>query len=236
MKRGWVLAVIIANLLGLAVLVFVYPHLMIAPGPLKPAHAALATDCFACHAPLGGVSAARCTSCHQIAEIGLVSTTGAALPRSDRPAFHQQLTEQNCMACHSDHEGPKLTGHSRKTFSHALLRPAVRSACETCHSPPHNAFHAGIKSNCQQCHSADAWKPAHFDHSKFFLLEPPHQAACATCHVNDDTSRYTCFGCHEHRPDRIRAEHAEEGIRNIDNCVACHRSASEGGEGGSDDD
>jgi hypothetical protein len=50
--------------------------------------------------------------------------------------------------------------------------------------------------------------------------------------LGGNTSRYTCFGCHQHQPDQIRASHAEEGIRNIENCVACHRSGSgEGGEG-----
>ncbi len=35
-----------------------------------------------------------------------------------------------------------------------------------------------------------------------------------------------------HQKARIEARHAREGIRNIDNCVRCHRSAEdEGGEG-----
>jgi len=46
---------------------------------------------------------------------------------------------------------------------------------------------------------------------------------------------YTCYGCNEHSPANIRREHTEEGIRNFDNCVECHRSASEhdirGGDG-----
>lgn len=42
-----------------------------------------------------------------------------------------------------------------------------------------------------------------------------------------DYSRYTCYGCHEHTPDNIRREHIEEGIRDFDNCVECHRNADE---------
>jgi hypothetical protein len=45
--------------------------------------------------------------------------------------------------------------------------------------------------------------------------------------VRDDYSRYTCYGCHEHSPEKIRREHIEEGIRDFKNCVECHRSADE---------
>ena len=76
------------------------------------------------------------------------------------------------------------------------------------------------------------WTPATFDHSRFFKLEGDHKVACVTCHVNNVYTRYTCFGCHEHQPAEIRARHAEEGIRNIDNCVRCHRGGAGEGEGG----
>ena len=60
-------------------------------------------------------------------DIGLRTSKGAALPKpAVKASFHQDLIEQDCMACHSDHTGPKLTQHSRKPFSHALLRPATR--------------------------------------------------------------------------------------------------------------
>ena len=77
----------------------------------------------------------------------------------------------------------------------------------------------------------EQWKPSTFNHDKFFVLYRDHNAACSTCHVNNDLSRYTCYGCHEHTPAKIHAEHVEEGIRNFDNCVDCHRNADdEGGE------
>ena len=102
------------------------------PGPLVPGHAELATDCFACHAPLRGASS---DALHRL------PCRGRHRPahhqgRADRPAarvkssFHQELIEQDCMACHSDHQAPKLTQRSRKAFSHALLRPTVRERCD----------------------------------------------------------------------------------------------------------
>jgi hypothetical protein len=53
--------------------------------------------------------------------------------------------------------------------------------------------------------------------------------------VANDYKKYTCYGCHEHTPAKIKREHLEEGIRNFDNCVECHRSGdkdeAKGGEG-----
>jgi hypothetical protein len=148
------------------------------------------------------------------------------------------------MACHTDHSGPQLATPSRQRFAHALLKPELRGQCATCHRAPQTPLHAQSGKNCAACHSQTAWKPATFDHRRFFALTGPHKASCSTCHLGGDTSRYTCFSCHEHQPAQIRAEHAEEGIRDIENCVRCHRSGSgeggveggrEGREGGDDD-
>jgi hypothetical protein len=275
MKRSWVLTLIGVGLSLLLALVFAYPRFMVAPGPLLPAHADLAGNCFACHAPWRGAAPERCLSCHKLADIGLRTTKGLPI---DRPtiklSFHQELSESNCVGCHRDHEEPKLTHRFKKPFTHELLKldtrarcsschaaPAdalhreltvncsqchqpdrwqsasfdhaqlsadLKTRCESCHRPPADEQHAGMSGNCQQCHAPMHWKPSTFDHAKLFLLQGEHNAKCATCHVNNDTSRYTCYGCHEHQPNRIRAKHHEEGITRFDNCVECHRSADDG--------
>ncbi len=232
--RRWGLWLIILNLCGLIALTFAWPHLMVAPGPVKAEHRAIATDCFACHAPFKGASAERCTKCHKVADIGIRTTAGARLSRRpDAIAFHQALREPNCMACHSDHTGPELVKASHRRFNHALLRPDVQANCASCHRAPLTPLHAQSGSNCAACHTQSGWKPASFDHARYFALTGPHNASCATCHTGGDFSRYTCFSCHQHQPDQIRAKHAEEGMQNIENCARCHRSGSgEGGEGG----
>ena len=58
----------------LAVLVFIYPNLMVGPGKLIPGHKQLETDCFACHAPFKGADSELCISCHKPAEIGRLTT------------------------------------------------------------------------------------------------------------------------------------------------------------------
>jgi hypothetical protein len=240
MIRRWALWLIVANLCALIALVLVYPHLMVAPGPLIPAHSQIASNCFACHAPFTGVSADRCIACHKLADIGVRRTAGAPVKgKGEAIAFHQSLTTPNCLACHTDHSGPLLVKASRQSFAHVLLRADVRGQCATCHRAPESALHAQAGSNCAACHTTSAWKPATFDHTRFFALSGSHNASCATCHTGGDFSRYTCFSCHEHQPDQIRAKHAEEGIQNIENCARCHRSGSgeggEGREGGGDD-
>jgi hypothetical protein len=223
----WLPWVIVGAMLSaVLVLAFVYPHEMVSPGNLRPAHASLERDCFACHLPFRGSSAARCITCHKVADIGLRTTKGKAItPTPGHPAFHQALIEKDCMACHSDHPRPLLTRTAAKSFNHTLLAPNMRGRCETCHIAPKDDQHNGIKLPCAECHQVSGWRPATFDHDRYFLLDGDHNTTCVTCHTGQNYRRYTCYGCHEHQPDRIIAKHKKEGIRDIDNCVRCHRSA-----------
>lgn len=225
-------------LVAIAWLAVTQPHAMLSPGKVVPAHAGLQDDCFACHAPFRGASAARCTSCHAVRDIGVRTTRGVPLsPAGRRPAFHQALTEPDCVACHTDHPPPALAKPPRPRFDHALLRPQLRSDCRSCHVPPANDLHRAAGEACATCHQPAGWRPATFDHDRYFLLDGDHNARCTTCHVDGSFRQYTCFGCHEHREPQIVAEHREEGITNVANCVRCHRSAhGEPGGGWEHDD
>ncbi len=219
--------VLAANLIVLAILAFVYPHLMVGPGKLIPGHSKLETDCFACHAPFVGSAADRCTTCHKTEAIGKLTSLGQPIqkPLTSTP-FHQKLLQQDCLACHSDHAGVKRFRTSGQ-FNHALLQADARKQCQSCHTSPKDSLHQQITGNCSQCHSQQKWVPASFDHDKYFALDRDHNVKCATCHVRNDYSRYTCYGCHEHSPEKIRREHIEEGISDFKNCVECHRNANE---------
>lgn len=224
----WGLFIIALDAIALVALIFIYPHLMISAGPVLAGHEALASDCFACHAPLRGASAERCIACHVVADIGLRTTKGVALPvkaaAAVKASFHQKLLQADCMACHSDHKGakPPLRG-----FTHALIAPAAREQCEACHAKPTDPLHRKITGLCQQCHGTQAWKPATFAHEKYFVLDRDHNAECATCHKGQDFKQYTCYGCHEHTLANVTREHEKEGIADFENCVECHRSAQD---------
>ena len=215
------------NLLAVTALVFLMPHLMISPGKLIPGHKALETDCFACHAAFRGSTAERCVACHAPNDIGRVTTKGQPIVRAKTIVpFHQELIQDNCIACHSDHSGTRRYQWQGR-FDHALLKGASRDRCQTCHQSPKDNLHQQIDGNCGKCHSQTKWTPATFDHDQYFVLDRDHNDRCVTCHVRNDYSRYTCYGCHEHSLGNIRGKHIEEGISNFDNCVECHRSADE---------
>jgi hypothetical protein len=228
------------NLLLIVVLTFVWPHLMVAPGKLIPGHQAITTDCFACHSAFKGVSATKCIGCHKPADIGKLTTLGSPVttPLSRTP-FHQALSSQNCIGCHSDHAGVRRY-RLQGSFDHSLLKQDTASQCQSCHTAPSDPLHLQISGNCAQCHTSTRWTPATFDHATHFVLDRDHNAPCATCHARNDYRSYTCYGCHEHTVANIRREHVEEGIRDFTHCVACHRSSNKhdiqgkGGEGSGD--
>ena len=215
----WLKIILAINLVALAVLTFAYPHLMVGPGKLIPGHRALDTDCFACHVSFVGASSPKCVACHKTADIGRLSTKGVPLakPLTSTP-FHQELRVQDCVACHSDHAGVKRY-HLKGNFDHSLLKAETGQQCQSCHRSPGDALHKQISGNCGQCHSQSAWTPATFAHDKLFVLDGDHNASCVTCHVRNDYSRYTCYGCHEHTLANVRAKHEEEGVRDFDHCV-----------------
>jgi len=227
MKHKTILLVVAANLVVLILLAILLPRLMISPGKTIQAHAAFADDCFACHAPFIGSTAERCIACHKVEEIGIRTSKGVSIAKERKNvAFHQQLVETECIACHSEHKGV-MAFRPIKRFSHDLLAASLRDGCDGCHTNPDDALHRKIKGNCAQCHKVESWTPATFDHTEYFRFDRNHDTACETCHVGNDYANYTCYGCHEHSRSKIREEHYEEGIRDYENCVECHRSGDE---------
>lgn len=80
---------------------------------------------------------------------------------------------------------------------------------------------------CGQCHTVTQWKPASFDHKKYFDFDKDHNVKCVLCHPGNNFKNTTCYECHEHSPQKIRSEHLEEGIRDYERCALCHRNANE---------
>jgi hypothetical protein len=201
---------------------------MLSPGTLIAGHEKIENDCFACHWIFAGASENKCMNCHKLADIGVVTTAGAA-PMSERRVkvpFHHRLSTQQCTRCHTDHIGANAKATALR-FSHDLVSAAAREQCANCHQKPVDTLHRQVAANCQLCHTTRAWRPATFDHDKYFRFDRHHRTDCTTCHVGGEYTKYTCYGCHEHTLARIEREHREEGIRDFQNCVKCHRSGDE---------
>ncbi|MEW6130157.1 MAG: cytochrome c3 family protein [Acidobacteriota bacterium] len=148
----------------------------------------------------------NCASCHQM--------------QKPADSLHQQVGAQ-CVVCH------QTTGWRVVSFDHQRL--AGQNSCVFCHqkNKPADPLHQQIGDDCAKCHSTTNWRGATFEHTAYFRFDGNHPSTCNTCHVNTKSfSEYTCYGCHEHTPANIAAEHLEEGIRNYENCVNCHRSGN----------
>lgn len=254
MTRTWIALAATVAAGGIAAVAS--PFRAVTPGTLSPGHERHRDDCFACHAPFAGPARARCTRCHEPARVGLQAVDGRPLPAAARKrpslaGLHTALAETECYRCHIEHSGTSRA-IARLRFAHELLPPGVPRTCATCHTGerPADALHARADA-CEGCHTTTRWKPATFDHRKYFRFDADHLPRCADCHAPEAGFRtYSCTGCHEHSRARMIAEHREERITNIDACARCHRSGDEhdivrdgagggerqGGEDGEEDD
>ncbi|MBK7644318.1 MAG: class III cytochrome C family protein [Planctomycetes bacterium] len=202
------------------------PAPAIQPGQLLDAHATLRDRCSACHVLGSGVRSARCEECHARALIGVEHADGTALatPRPGIASLHAGLTALECSACHAEHAG-RLGRAPAARFTHELLGAELRSDCARCHAQvkPADALHTDAGEQCQACHTTQAWKPATYEHSRWFRFDKDHPPRCDTCHEpGSGFKTYTCAQCHPW--SRIAHEHDELGGRDLKNCVECHRS------------
>lgn len=220
----------LANLIIISVVAIIgftlfMPQTMLSPGHLIEGHAKIDNDCFSCHTLFSGTPNQKCIECHTLKSIGIATTKGDPLQNKKLIPFHQALTKNDCTACHIDHQEDKTKRINRK-FSHELLATSIKNNCLSCHQKPKDTLHKQLDSSCIQCHTLQKWKPAIFEHNKYFTLDKDHYASCATCHPQNNFKQYTCYGCHEHTETKIKQEHVEEGIAKFDNCVKCHRNAN----------
>ncbi len=210
--------------------ILVFPYYAVTPGVLSQGHQRQRDDCLSCHAPLAGTPAEKCIACHRPSEIGLRSVAGAALakPRQRSNLVHRVVSGR-CVGCHSEHAGLSREKAAAR-FRHDALPPDLKGACGSCHAQqrPPDVLHATLAANCTPCHTTTAWKPATFDHERYFRFDRDHPARCADCHApKASLKEYSCTGCHEHSLDRMIAKHRKEGIANVEGCRRCHPSGDE---------
>lgn len=229
MRSSWVAFAATTLLAGAAALLF--PYATITPGTLGEGHGALKNDCLACHSPLQGAPRARCIACHDLGRLGLSTVAGVAraTPNSKAHGLHKAIGEAACAGCHAGHAGWGLAAADAR-FVHGVLPEAIRADCAACHAAdrPKDALHAPLERGCGSCHGTGRWKPATYDHDRYFRFDGNHPARCADCHTTPgDFKRYSCTGCHEHALPKMIAEHREEQVVDLEKCARCHRSGDE---------
>ncbi len=220
---------IVITLLVALLLIYLFPKQAINPGDLSTGHQHLENNCMKCHTIFSGTPGEKCISCHNPAEIGKFTRSGTEIktkPGQSKATFHQLFRQDSCLSCHMEHSGRDIKKTIR-TFSHNLLQGGDLNKCRSCHKRPADNLHQKNNQECSQCHTTDRWSPAALDHAKYFRFDKDHGPDCAACHQNNNYREYTCYGCHEHSPEKIRSEHLEEGIHNYQNCAPCHPSADE---------
>jgi hypothetical protein len=192
-------------------------HLERASGRFTP----LPTECGACHlrdylATTNPNHAAtgfstRCEECHR------PTVWSAAKVYHDR--FFPLTGAHAAVACASCHPGGRYAGTPRDCFGcHAADYGAAANP---------NHAQSGFGTDCQSCHGESSWRPATFDHERFFPLRSgPHSRFrndCNACHPQpSNRSVFTCTTCHQ-RNDTDREHRNEPGYRYADaDCYRCH--------------
>jgi len=199
---------------------------------------------FALAGKHAGVACARChTNATTVEALQRTPTDCAACHQKDDA--HQGRFGAACAGCHTPEDWKKASfDHSKSAFP--LTGAHVNVTCEQCHKNnvfkgtpadcaachAEPAFHAGTFGNqgnqCATCHTTAGWSPAQFNlaHNGFPINHGERQQAgsCKTCHPTT-VKEYTCYGCHQHNPARIAAQHAEEGVSGAElaNCLRCHQ-------------
>jgi hypothetical protein len=217
------------------------------------------TDCAGCHQatawkdvtfdhsksafPLEGKHAAvPCVQCHTGPAFAAAGTTCSGCHAKDDA--HQGKFGADCGGCHKATAWTDVTfDHSKAAFpldgQHLTVKCAqchdkgvfkgTPTACADCHQRP--ATHAGsfFTGGCTDCHTTAGWKPANLRNHPFPIDHGGGASECAVCHPTNYAA-YTCYGCHEHSEVGTRAQHLEEGITDLRDCVKCHAGGQ--GEGG----
>ncbi len=208
---------------------------------------------LAAHETTAGGDPFTCEDCHTGGDFSAAEGECRSCHADDPGDFmveHVRAWGEECLACHDglrfatpfDHSstGYPLVGEHAEVActacherAHSLegFRTDART-CESCHGDddPHNGEFGNA---CGECHTASAWEPAQFDHDVFPIGHGARGVNdCDVCHQDGPATyeTYTCYGCHEHSPARVRAEHREEGVRDRDiaDCVRCHNTREDG--------
>jgi hypothetical protein len=201
---------------------------------------------LAVHRELAGGGAFTCSSCHVAASFRFAEARCAQCHGEYQAAFtaaHVRDWGRACTACHDGVD--RFSAFRHDTVAFRLTGRHVPVPCAGCHTPvrelaafsaapetcigchrPDDPHRGQYGTDCAACHNPGDWNDAEFDHA--FPLDHGGQGVieCRTCHQEMPSFRgYTCYACHD--AQEMRAEHLDEGIGEIRNCVGCHPTGRE---------
>lgn len=195
----------ITVLIGLTV-ILVFPYYSINPGVLVKGHSNLRNNCFACHSIGEGAPTNNCISCHNISEIGIDTSAGSLLDKTNNKTnlLHKSIKDIKCYYCHTEHNGLSKE-NATFNFTHSVLPKRMLAECAGCHSEkkPDNSVHNFILSDCSACHNTENWKRAEFKHE----LLGKKKNECNNCHTN-----------------KIPDDSLHKGLADNIQCVHCHNT------------
>ncbi len=186
----------------------------VSPGPLAQDHAHIngLMQCIECHEPGTGITAERCTKCHEW--VGEQLETGEG--------FHHDKTE--CASCHPDHRGrdAALTDlKALEAFDHSVTGFPLEGGhadaeCEACHEE--EGEFTGLDPTCHTCHRDE--EPHGVDEGRTDQL-----LLCESCHGPEEWSPPVfALGRFDHTdPDQV--DYVLSGAHEPVDCVGCHIDA-----------
>jgi hypothetical protein len=176
-------------------------HELADPGPLAAAHARLDGRCLACHTPLLGPDAVKCTACH---------ADDRALLQRQSTAFHAYIGQ--CRGCHLEHLG---RAHVSRRMDHDVLariaeQPTAASLdCAACHA--RRDRHQGqFGGDCAGCHGTSSWRVAGYLHPSASSTD------CAQCHLEPPSHRMMHF-------EMVSKMVAGQEHATVRQCYLCHQ-------------
>ena len=174
------------------------------PGRLSTSHAALESNCFACHTPIKGAEAGKCIACH---------ANNSALLQRQPTAFHSTIG--TCTHCHIEHQGPSVRPVSMDHL--ALADSGLETVRRNMENPSNRRLLAWVRQH-------ESEEPADSTHPRVTSREAALD--CAACHSTKDRHQKLfgedCALCHATASWAI-AEFRHPSPRSVD-CVQCHQA------------
>ncbi|MFZ4520688.1 MAG: hypothetical protein ACOYNC_03225 [Bacteroidales bacterium] len=210
--------------------------------PLTGAHAAIATNCFACHQGSYVNTPNTCAGCHQ-----------PNYNTSSNPNHVAGNYPATCNTCHTTNPNWTPATFPIHNNFYVLAGAHVTTDCNTCHNgnynttpntcvgchltnynqttnPPHSA--ALFPTTCADCHTQSAWSPANWNHDGqyFPIYSGKHKNkwnTCADCHTNP--GNYAVFTCTTSCHSQSTMNNKHQGISGYSyNSAACYNCHPQG--------